>query len=287
MISTTVTPEHTGVLFLGRKGEKDAREFVFDLSNWVLEMVTTGAPIGEVILLVLRPRERTPYRATVTASGTDLVWVPQPEDLAKTGEGSIELQLVTPNGAILKSAIIRTRTEGCLGDSEGPAPEDQPGWFRQVLANTETVRQSAKEALAAAVKAEAAAEEASQAAATTSTEVVFVDFGTVAGATILQAFESGKTVICRRESGVADYPKTDLLLLTEMDHANSETARFTNGDHWAVYYFADPELLWDYGDLGSQGEPGYTPVRGKDYWTEADIAEIKSYVDGAILGGAW
>ena len=35
------------------------------------------------------------------------------------------------------------------------------------------------------------------------------------------------------------------------------------------------------------GEPGNTPVRGKDYWTEADKAEIKGYVDEAILGGAW
>lgn len=32
---------------------------------------------------------------------------------------------------------------------------------------------------------------------------------------------------------------------------------------------------------------GYTPVRGSDYWTEDDIAEIKGYVDDAILGGAW
>lgn len=32
---------------------------------------------------------------------------------------------------------------------------------------------------------------------------------------------------------------------------------------------------------------GKTPVRGTDYWTAADIAEIKSYVDNAILGGAW
>lgn len=30
-----------------------------------------------------------------------------------------------------------------------------------------------------------------------------------------------------------------------------------------------------------------TPVRGYDYWTAADIAEIKSYVDDSILGGAW
>jgi hypothetical protein len=36
-----------------------------------------------------------------------------------------------------------------------------------------------------------------------------------------------------------------------------------------------------------KGLSGKTPVRGTDYWTSADIAEIKSYVDEAILGGAW
>lgn len=38
---------------------------------------------------------------------------------------------------------------------------------------------------------------------------------------------------------------------------------------------------------GKDGTDGYTPVKGTDYWTDADIAEIKSYVDTAILGGAW
>lgn len=41
------------------------------------------------------------------------------------------------------------------------------------------------------------------------------------------------------------------------------------------------------GKDGEDGEDGYSPVRGTDYWTAADIAEIKSYVDNAILGGAW
>lgn len=36
-----------------------------------------------------------------------------------------------------------------------------------------------------------------------------------------------------------------------------------------------------------RGEKGVSPVKGIDYWTEADIAEIKSYVDDAILGGKW
>ena len=41
------------------------------------------------------------------------------------------------------------------------------------------------------------------------------------------------------------------------------------------------------GKDGKDGADGYSPVRGTDYWTEADKAEIKSYVDTAILGGVW
>jgi hypothetical protein len=41
------------------------------------------------------------------------------------------------------------------------------------------------------------------------------------------------------------------------------------------------------GAKGDTGEAGKTPVRGTDYWTDADKAEIKAYVDEAILGGAW
>lgn len=41
---------------------------------------------------------------------------------------------------------------------------------------------------------------------------------------------------------------------------------------------------------GAVTEPiyhGETPVRGTDYWTDEDKAEIKAYVDEAILGGEW
>ena len=41
------------------------------------------------------------------------------------------------------------------------------------------------------------------------------------------------------------------------------------------------------GENGKNGADGYTPVRGTDYWTDADIAQIKSYVNDAILGGEW
>ena len=41
------------------------------------------------------------------------------------------------------------------------------------------------------------------------------------------------------------------------------------------------------GAKGPNGADGKTPVRGTDYWTADDIAAIRSYVDEAILGGAW
>lgn len=41
------------------------------------------------------------------------------------------------------------------------------------------------------------------------------------------------------------------------------------------------------GATGPQGPAGKTPVRGTDYWTAADIATIKSYVDDQIINGAW
>lgn len=55
------------------------------------------------------------------------------------------------------------------------------------------------------------------------------------------------------------------------------------------------EIALDHGFEGSEeewleslnGTDGYKPVKGTDYWTETDKAEIKSYVNEAILGGAW
>lgn len=38
---------------------------------------------------------------------------------------------------------------------------------------------------------------------------------------------------------------------------------------------------------GRAGTDGKTPVRGTDYWTDADKAEIKKWVDDAILNGKW
>ena len=71
-----------------------------------------------------------------------------------------------------------------------------------------------------------------------------------------------------------------------------------NGDNFTYEDFTPEQLAslkGEKGDRGPQGEPGkdgqpgYTPVKGTDYWTNDDIAEIKTYcknyIDNEILGG--
>ena len=50
--------------------------------------------------------------------------------------------------------------------------------------------------------------------------------------------------------------------------------------------FVGTEAEWIESLKGKKGEIGKTPIKGVDYWTEADIAEIQSYIDTQILGGA-
>lgn len=56
-------------------------------------------------------------------------------------------------------------------------------------------------------------------------------------------------------------------------------------------YIKNSDTSGDWSDpvgfQGPAGKDGVTPERGVDYWTESDIAEIKSYVDEAIINGEW
>ncbi len=78
-------------------------------------------------------------------------------------------------------------------------------------------------------------------------------------------------------------------LLSERSQYDNENQNFSflATDTGNVYIKAS-DTSGDWSDpVPFKGDPGHTPVRGTDYWTESDIAEIKSYVDEAILNGAW
>jgi hypothetical protein len=390
MITTTVTPEYTGVLFLGRKGEENARQFIFDVKDWVSDFNIPSDDGYEIRLLVKRPRERTAYPATLLHEGFfTWVWKPQSADFAKAGEGEIELQFVMAEDTVMKSAVIRTKSEGCIGDSEGPVPEDQPGWFQQVLDSTEEVQASAEQVLAVAetvapnaARAEEAAKRAEEAADSAESGVFVAEYGKTPNAELTEAWEAGKYIVCKdNEFSGSVYPLCHVMSdgtyftfnIPDIDgiaYCSSNSSGWNKGTFAYDYSNITPEsigaisaggesisspetniddlrltkcylcgstviknglkgdLPWKssfllkvedfYGDgsrvvqtayknhttnTGRQwrlwnghewsawqdgkGDPGHTPVRGKDYWTPTDIAEIKGYVDEAILGGAW
>lgn len=85
-------------------------------------------------------------------------------------------------------------------------------------------------------------------------------------------------------------PKQGELIVYDKDSTHSYE-RFKIGDGETAVTnlpFTLDVMLAEAKESGEfDGEDGYTPVRGTDYWTDADKAEIKAYVDDAILNGAW
>lgn len=71
---------------------------------------------------------------------------------------------------------------------------------------------------------------------------------------------------------------------TALDELVSKSHDHNNKDILDKLSDSNGKLQYNGSDVGLKGD---TPVKGVDYWTAADIAEIKSYVDNAILGGEW
>ena len=112
---------------------------------------------------------------------------------------------------------------------------------------------------------------------------------------------SGQTLtINTKDSGVLTMtfpvPK-DGVSVTDIDvNANNQIV-FTMSDGTEIISGKIPTVKGDKGDpfkysdftpeqLESlKGADGYTPIKGTDYWTESDKAEIQSYIDTQI-GGA-
>ena len=70
---------------------------------------------------------------------------------------------------------------------------------------------------------------------------------------------------------------------------DSSSYRFTvrNGKQGAKGDAGSPGAKGDPGEPGKDGADGKTPVRGTDYWTDSDIASMKSYLETVILNGEW
>lgn len=112
--------------------------------------------------------------------------------------------------------------------------------------------------------------------------------------------ENGKTPEIRLDGMVLQYRfDADGVWQTIFDFSTVETVKGDPGDTPYIgangnWFIGDTDTgvkakgdKGDTGSAGKNGSDGKTPVRGTDYWTEADKTEIKSYVDEAIVNGEW
>ena len=286
-----VNAKPSGILSLGREGENQARSIRFDISHWVRDF----GP-GVVELVHQRSGDPYPYPVVVTQTGNEVRWNITATDTAMVGLGRCELQFYL-GGVLAKSENWYTKVFDSISASGDVIPDPEVSWVTEVIQAGAGVKEQAARAEAAAEKAEAA---------TVNVPILgdngnwfvwdktlgeYVDTGVYSGGEAPFIGANGNWFIGANDSGVpATGPRGPVGPQGEKGPKGDKGdtgAQGPQGIQGETGPQGEKGPKGEKGDTGAQGPAGYTPVRGTDYWTAADIATIKSYVENAILGGAW
>lgn len=306
-------------LDLGRQGEHLARTLEFDVSEWRAEYGE-----GTVQMLCQRSGDAAPYPAAIEQEGDVVRWPITSADTACAGYGYAQL-LYFVGEALVKQTIYTTLVYASLGQPTGEVPEAAQSWVEQVLAAAAKITGMKAQAVELTAGSEPTAEYAdgvltigiplggdvSEAQIDKAvadylaehpieeTDPTVPDWarqpekpsytaeevGALSAETLTEAIN---TALARAyESGAFDgAPGQDGQDGTDgqdgapgADGMDGITPTIGDNGNW---YLGETDT-----GKPSRGEAGSTPKRGTDYWTADDIATIKSYVDDAILGGAW
>lgn len=123
----------SAVIFLGRHGENEITEYVFDFSEWIDEFGN-----GSIYLMHQRSKDAAPYLAAIENVDDHRVkWTITNAETQFTGYGKAEL-IYEIDGKIAKSAIYRTFTDDALDVSENP-PSVWQSYIDQIISETEKV----------------------------------------------------------------------------------------------------------------------------------------------------
>ena len=139
-----VTPEMR-TLALGRLGENEVTQFVFDVSDWLEEF--PGATIGLANSL---PHTNVSYPCALENEGEgNYSWTITSAELTVQGDGECEL-ILTKDGAVKMGKIYKTKIDKALDPDEDP-PEEWEGFITQVTGLKEGAEDAAEDAEAYAV----------------------------------------------------------------------------------------------------------------------------------------
>ena len=305
------------ILPLGKQGENLAKQIQFDLSRWI----SNFGP-GTVQLLHQRSGDEAPYPVAVEQEGNLAVWTVTSTDTAAAGTGRAELQYYVGD-ALAKSETWMIKVLPALGDASETPPEAQQGWVDQVLAQVARITGMTAQAVelpagsaptadyadgvltigiplggdvSEAQIAQAVAEYLSKnpivetdptvpdwakqpdKPSYTADEVGALSSETLPDAintALAQAKESGEFDGAAGQDGA---PGQDGVSPTIGENGNWYVGQTDTG-----VAATGPQGIQ--GETGPTGAAGYTPVRGKDYWTAEDQQAIVYQVLAALPDG--
>ena len=159
-IIITIGGDYTA-LCLGRRGENEATQIVFDVSELVAQY---GA--GAAVVLNKRVNDANAYPVSTVQEGNRVSWIVTNTDTSYTGQGEAEL-LWYVNDTLAKTLVWTTFVAQDIGIPSGPTPDPFETWLDQLTelaGTTEQNAQAAEAAQGAAETAQGKAEDAQEAA---------------------------------------------------------------------------------------------------------------------------
>lgn len=140
-------------IVIGRRGENEATEVVFDVSA----LVSTYGD-GTAVLLAKRPNDTTAYPVTVEQDGSTVTWTVSDTDTAYRGSGECELFWYVDN-TLAKSVVYGTVIGKDIGEATEEPPDAYESWVEQLTTLGATTAQNATDAAQSASDAAASAAE--------------------------------------------------------------------------------------------------------------------------------
>lgn len=123
MKTINVTDSWRNRISIGRRGETEATQVVFDISS----LISTYGD-GIAALMAKRPTDTTAYPVTVVQDGNTVTWTVTDTDTSYKGNGECELFWYVGD-TLAKSVVFSTVIGRDIGDTTGEAPDPYETWL--------------------------------------------------------------------------------------------------------------------------------------------------------------
>lgn len=278
MIITTVTTDSGAILPLGRQGEHGVRQVWFDLA-YLIENFGEGT----AMLVYQRNKDLAPYIVSATQTGNRFEWTIDETDTAYEGFGKAEIRW-TVDGALAKTVIYKTSVlKSLTGDTVIPDPYES--WYDRMIEYIDQ-RSISPDQIDEAVESYLNEHpvEAPVDSVNGKTGAVVLDAGDVGALAMTDLQTAVNTALATaKASGEFDGAdgakgdkgdKGDPGEKGDKGDTGSTGPQGPKGDTGETGPQGPKGDKGDTGETGATGAAGYTPVKGTDYWTAQDKADI-------------